>query len=153
MSGGRLRIGDKLMLTGRNLHELGPDERHRAAARGRARADDDDEDADGGALLVAVDGQLMELDQQYAEDLQPAYACSVHKGQGIELPIAIVVVHGAAGGNWFLRREMLYTAITRASIATVIVGTRGCIAGAVQRTDASQRCSRLVPRLREGLGG
>ncbi len=153
VSGGRLRIGDKLMLTGRNLHELGLMNGTVLRLEDVREQTDDDEDADGGALLVAVDGQLMELDEQYAEDLQPAYACSVHKGQGIELPIAIVVVHGAAGGNWFLRREMLYTAITRASIATVIVGTRSCIAGAVQRTDASQRCSRLVPRLREGLGG
>jgi len=151
VGGGRLRIGDKLMLTGRNLHELGLMNGTLLRLEGVREADDEGED---GALVVAAeDGQLFELGEQDAENLWPAYACSVHKGQGIELPIAIVVVHPSAGGNSFLRREMLYTAITRATIATVIVGTRDCIAGAVRRTDAGRRYSRLVPRLREGMAG
>jgi exodeoxyribonuclease V alpha subunit len=150
VGGGRLRIGDKLMLTGRNLHELGL--MNGTLLRLEGVREDDDDDDDGATLVVAADDQLFELDGRDAERLQPAYACSVHKGQGIELPIAVLVAHPAAGG-FFLRREMLYTAITRATVATVIVGTRDCIARAVRNTDAGRRFSRLVPRLREGLGG
>ncbi len=145
IGGGRLRIGDKLMLTGRNLHELGLMNGTLMRLEG-VRAEDDDEDEEAGTLIVSADDQLFELDEQDADRLQPAYACSVHKGQGIELPIAIVVAHPAAGG-FFLRREMLYTAITRARLATIIVGTRDCVARAVRNTDAGRRYSRLTSRL------
>jgi exodeoxyribonuclease V alpha subunit len=145
VGGGRLRIGDKLMLTGRNLHELGL--MNGTLLRLEGVREGSDEDEDDGALVVAADDQLFELDQRDADRLQPAYACSVHKGQGIELPIAVVVAH-PAGGDFFLRREMLYTAITRATLATVIVGTRNSLARAVRSTDAGRRHSRLVPRLR-----
>ena len=46
----------------------------------------------------------------------------MHRGQGIELPVAVLIAHPAAGA-FFLRREMLYTAMTRATMATVVVGT------------------------------
>jgi exodeoxyribonuclease V alpha subunit len=141
--GGRLRIGDKLMLTGRNLHELGL--MNGTLLRLVAGGEEDDD----GGVVVEADGALFELDQDDAERLQLAYACSVHKGQGIELPVAIVVAHPAAGGN-FLRREMLYTAITRATVATVVVGTPEAVTRAARTADTGRRYSRLVWRLRAG---
>jgi exodeoxyribonuclease V alpha subunit len=139
---GRLRLGDKLMLTGRNLHDVG-------LMNGTLlRLEEALEDEDDGYLLVrADDGETFELDLDDANRLQLAYACSIHKGQGIELPIAVVVAHPRAGG-FFFRREMLYTAMTRARRATVIVGTADCVARAVAATDSARRFSRLVPRLR-----
>jgi len=139
--GGRLRIGDKLMLSGRNLHELG-------LMNGTIlRLLDHDEDS--GALSVEADGLLVKLPEDEAPRLQLAYACSIHKGQGIELPVAIVVAHEAAG-PYFLRREMLYTAMTRARVATLVVGQRGVIARAAARPDTSRRYSRLAVRLAQG---
>jgi exodeoxyribonuclease V alpha subunit len=143
--GGRLRIGDKLILTGRNLHELGL--MNGTLLRLVAECDDDDD----GGVVVEADGALFELDPDDADRLQLAYACSVHKGQGIELPVAVVVAHPAAGGH-FLRREMLYTAITRATVATVVVGTREAVTRAARRADTGRRYSRLVWRLRAGHG-
>ena len=135
MLGGRLRIGDKLMLSGRNLHELGlmngtilrllehREDDETLAGRGRRRS-------------------LIALPEEEAPRLQLAYACSIHKGQGIELPVAIVIAHAAAGA-YFLRREMLYTAMTRARTATLIVGQRSVVAGAAATPDTSRRHSRL----------
>jgi exodeoxyribonuclease V alpha subunit len=80
--------------------------------------------------------------------LRLAYACSVHRGQGIELPIAVIVAHPAAGA-YFLRREMLYTAVTRARLATVIVGTREVVARAARTADTGRRHGRLAERLAE----
>jgi exodeoxyribonuclease V alpha subunit len=136
--GGRLRVGDKLMLSGRNLHELG-------LMNGTMlrliehRADDE-------VLVVEAEGAIIELPEDEARRLAPAYACSIHKGQGIELPVAIVVAHPAAGA-YFLRREMLYTAMTRARTATLIVGRRAVVARAAATPDTSRRHSRLVARL------
>lgn len=165
---GRLRIGDKLMLVGRNLHELGV--MNGTLLRlleevGPASEDEDEPDAeeadgerrgggrgrrggkDAGGVLVGVDGgAVVQIPAAEVGQLQLAYACSVHRGQGIELPIAIVVAHPAAGGR-FLRREMLYTAITRSTVATVIVGTPEMVARAARTTDAGRRHSRLTRRL------
>ena len=108
--GGRLRVGDKLMLSGRNLHDLG-------LMNGTIlRLLDHNEDDE--ALVVEADGIVVHLPEEEAPKLQLAYACSIHKGQGIELPVAIVIAHAAAGA-YFLRREMLYTAMTRARLATL----------------------------------
>ncbi|HKG39339.1 MAG TPA: AAA family ATPase [Conexibacter sp.] len=145
---GRLRIGDKLMLVGRNLHELGI--MNGTLLRLLEALEDDDADDDAGSsggVLVATDaGALIEIPPAEVGNLRLAYACSVHRGQGIELPIAIVVAHPAAGGR-FLRREMLYTAITRARTATVVVGTGAMVARAAATADVGRRHSRLAVRL------
>jgi exodeoxyribonuclease V alpha subunit len=136
--GGRLRIGDKLMLSGRNLHDLG-------LMNGTIlRLLEHNEDAE--ALVVEADGAIFHLPEDEAPKLQLAYACSIHKGQGIELPVAIVIAHAAAGA-YFLRREMLYTAMTRARKATLIVGQRQVVVRAAASPDTSRRYSRLAERL------
>jgi exodeoxyribonuclease V alpha subunit len=154
--GGRLRIGDKLMMTGRNLHELGlmngtllrlVDEV--STSRDPGVAVDEDGDA---ALILASDETVFRLPPEQSERLQLAYACSVHRGQGIELPVAVIVAHPSAGA-FFLRREMLYTAITRAKLATVIVGTREVVARAARTPDTGRRHSRLAERLAERVAG
>jgi exodeoxyribonuclease V alpha subunit len=147
--GGRLRLGDKLMMTGRNLHELGLmngtvlrllDEVDSGAG---ADADDNEEAA---LILGAEDATVFRLAHEEADRLQLAYACSVHRGQGIELPVSVIVAHPAAGA-FFLRREMLYTAITRARLATVIVGSAQVVARAARTPDTARRYGRLGERL------
>jgi exodeoxyribonuclease V alpha subunit len=140
--GGRLRIGDKLMMTGRNLHELG-------LMNGTLlRLLDEIEGGGGeeGALLLEGDEGVFRLPPEESERLRLAYACSVHRGQGIELPVAMIIAHPAAGA-FFLRREMLYTAITRAKLATVIVGLPEVVARAARTADTGRRHSRLAARL------
>jgi exodeoxyribonuclease V alpha subunit len=141
--GGRLRIGDKLMMTGRNLHDLG-------LMNGTLLRllDETDGGEDDAALLLSAEDSIFRLPPEESESLRLAYACSVHRGQGVELPIAIIVAHPAAGA-YFLRREMLYTAVTRARLATVIVGTREVIARAARTPDTGNRHSRLEERLRQ----
>jgi exodeoxyribonuclease V alpha subunit len=141
VGGGRLRLGDKLMMTGRNLHELG-------LMNGTLLRliDELDGDGDDRALLLESDESVFRLAPEEAEHLRLAYACSVHRGQGIELPVAVIVAHAAAGA-FFLRREMLYTAITRAKLATVIVGSGEVVARAARTPDTGKRHSRLGERL------
>jgi exodeoxyribonuclease V alpha subunit len=140
--GGRLRIGDKLMMTGRNLHELG-------LMNGTVLTLLDEvsgTDGDHAALILAGEESVFRVPLEEADRLRTAYACSVHRGQGIELPVAVIVAHPAAGA-FFLRREMLYTALTRARLATVIVGSREVVARAARTPDTERRYSRLSARL------
>jgi exodeoxyribonuclease V alpha subunit len=149
--GGRLRLGDKLMMTGRNLHELGLMNgtllRLLDELGGGTSDGEDEEGNDQAALLLAGEESVFRLAPEEADRLRLAYACSVHRGQGIELPIAVIVAH-PAGGAFFLRREMLYTAVTRARLATVIVGTREVVARAAGTADTGRRHGRLAERVR-----
>jgi exodeoxyribonuclease V alpha subunit len=142
LRGGRLRIGDKLMMTGRNLHELGLMNGTVLRLLNEIEGSDDDD----GALLLSAEDAVFRLPPEETDRLRLAYACSVHRGQGIELPVAVIVAHPAAGA-YFLRREMLYTAVTRARIATVIVGTREAVIRAARTPDTGRRHSRLAERL------
>jgi exodeoxyribonuclease V alpha subunit len=150
--GGRLRIGDKLMMTGRNLHELGLMNGTLIRLLDEIETAHDPTDGDEAALLLAAEDQVFRFPPEQSERLRLAYACSVHRGQGIELPVAVIVAHPAAGA-FFLRREMLYTAITRAKLATVIVGSRDVVARAARTPDTGRRHSRLADRLaRQPIG-
>jgi exodeoxyribonuclease V alpha subunit len=144
--GGRLRIGDKLMMTGRNLHEIG-------LMNGTVLrlADEISGEEDESALVLHGEEVTFRLPPEESDRLRLAYACSVHRGQGIELPVAVIVAH-PAGGAFFLRREMLYTALTRAKLATVIVGTRDVVARAARTPDTGRRHSRLAERLEQATG-
>jgi exodeoxyribonuclease V alpha subunit len=141
--GGRLRIGDKLMMTGRNLHELGLMNGTLLRLLDEVSGEDGRDDS---ALILSAEEAIFRLPLEESERLRPAYACSVHRGQGIELPVAVIVAH-PAGGAFFLRREMLYTAVTRAKLATVIVGTQDVIARAARTPDTGRRHTRLAERL------
>jgi exodeoxyribonuclease V alpha subunit len=141
--GERLRLGDKVMLTGRNLHELGLMNGTLLRLQDEVSGDDDRDDA---ALILASEDAVFRVPAQEADRLRLAYACSVHRGQGIELPVAVIVAHPAAGA-FFLRREMLYTAVTRARLATVIVGLPEVVARAARTADTGRRYGRLAERL------
>jgi exodeoxyribonuclease V alpha subunit len=143
--GGRLRVGDKLMMTGRNLHDLGLMNGTVLRLLDEVGGGENDS-SDDAALLLGADDQVFRFPPEQSERLRLAYACSVHRGQGIELPVAVIVAHPAAGA-FFLRREMLYTAITRAKLATVIVGSRDVVARAARTPDTGRRHSRLAERL------
>ena len=134
----RFRIGDRLIQT-RNSHELG-------LMNGSIvflRSDDPSEETivvdtdDGGSLVIP-----------YGETgtLRLAYAISVHKAQGCEVPVVVGVCHRSH--SRMLTRPLLYTAITRARSNCVLVGDRAALGAAVQRDDSGGRHSGLAERLR-----
>jgi exodeoxyribonuclease V alpha subunit len=136
--GDRFRIGDRLIQT-RNSHELG-------LMNGSIvflRADDpgDEEiivDTDEGGTLTIPYGETATL--------RLAYAISVHKAQGCEVPVVVGVCHRSHAR--MLTRPLLYTAITRARSSCILVGDRAALGAAVRRDDGSGRYSGLAERLR-----
>jgi len=88
-------------------------------------------------------------------NLQLAYAITVHKFQGSEAPVVVVPIHSCAG-PMLLQRSWLYTAMSRARKALVLVGQKSEVMKAIQRNQARVRHSRLAQRLKEKfqeLGG
>jgi exodeoxyribonuclease V alpha subunit len=92
----------------------------------------------------AVRYPSLEMDQ-----LTLAYACSIHKSQGSEYPAVVIPVH--TQHFVMLRRNLLYTAVTRGKRLVVLVGTKRAIGIAVRTNTLNERCTGLVKRVRDGL--
>ena len=74
----------------------------------------------GQALHIDFDGRLAEYDFSMAEELELAYAITVHKSQGSEYPIVVLPLYRYSPK--LLTRNLFYTAITRAQQMVVLVG-------------------------------
>lgn len=75
------------------------------------------------------------------EQLTLAYCCSVHKSQGSEYPLVILPLVEAY--HRMLRKDLVYTAVTRAKSSLVLLGNPQSLVQAVQR-DQEQRRTNLV---------
>ncbi len=131
---GDIRAGDKLIQT-RNDYETGLMNGQIAIATG---VDEDEERL----VVEADDGRRVEVPASATRWLRLAYAISVHRSQGCEMPVVVIPVHTAYGG--MLSRNLLYTAITRARQACVLVGQPEAVTRAARRADAFHRHTRLA---------
>ncbi len=104
-------------------------------------------DEENAAIVVDFDGREVAVDAEAAGDLDLAYAISVHKSQGSEYPAVVMPVVGQHA--ILLRRNLLYTAVTRGKRLVVLVGQEAAIARAVRSAEAERRRTRLAFRLRE----
>jgi exodeoxyribonuclease V alpha subunit len=137
--GSALREGDRVMQT-RNDHES---EVMNGELGMLVRVDGDD------ALLAMDDGRTIRLPLVRLDTWDLAYACTVHKAQGSSIPVAVVPV--MTEHRHMLTRNLLYTAITRAEKACVMVGDRGAVRQALGRVDGATRYTALPDRIREAL--
>ena len=97
-------------------------------------------------VSVMFDDLLVNYDQQDINQLQLAYAMTIHKSQGSEYPCAVIVMHSTH--YIMLRRNLLYTALTRAQKLAVIVGNSAGVMRAALNTEEQRRYTRLAERLR-----
>jgi len=97
-------------------------------------------------LTVEFDGRPVFYEWAEADELQHAFAVSIHKAQGSEFPAVIVPL--LTQHYVMLQRNLLYTAVTRARQLCVLVGSRRAIALAVKNATVAQRWSGLAERLR-----
>jgi exodeoxyribonuclease V alpha subunit len=79
------------------------------------------------------------------DELVLAYASTIHKSQGSEFPVVVIVM--TTQHSILLQRNLLYTALTRARKLAVIVGSKKAINYAVRRQSEIDRNTRLKFRL------
>ena len=102
-------------------------------------------------IAVIYDGdRLVEYDFSQADELELAYAVSVHKSQGSEFPVVILPL--AWGPPMLMTRNLLYTAITRARELVVLVGWERTLMNMVRNRQVNERYSGLSARLTTGIG-
>ncbi|HQE84175.1 MAG TPA: ATP-binding domain-containing protein, partial [Candidatus Hydrogenedentes bacterium] len=107
-------------------------------------------------IVAVVDDELREVQIAYddravlygfddLDEVGLAYASTVHKAQGSEYPAVVMPV--LTEHFLLLQRNILYTAVTRASKLVVIVGDPKAVALAVRNTKQTRRNTRLADRL------
>ncbi len=100
-----------------------------------------------GYMNILFDDRRVQYEFGLLEDLEHAYAITVHKSQGSEYPIVIIPMYSAA--QMLLTRNLLYTAITRAQSMVIIVGREDVVAEMVANNRQSMRYTGLEELLRE----
>jgi exodeoxyribonuclease V alpha subunit len=93
------------------------------------------------------DGRLVDYDFTQLEELELAYAITIHKSQGSEYPAVIIPMY--AGPRLLMNRNLLYTAVTRAKTCVCLVGVEDCFHQMAANESEQKRYSSLDVRIRE----
>lgn len=136
LEGGAARVGDPVICT-RNNYELEVMNGEVGTVASVAT----------GQMKVAFADRVIEVPEWYYPGFQLAYAITVHKFQGSQAPWVYVVLHPTQ--RPVLSRELLYTALTRASEGLVLLGHTRALELALQ-TQAARRTTWLGWAQRQG---
>lgn len=146
------RVGDKVMQT-KNNYSL---QWTRIAGEGESEGvgvfngdigiiEDIDEEKD--TLTVVFDEERrVEYENIYLDELDLAYAITIHKSQGSEFPVVVMPV--LMGPPLLMNRNLLYTGITRAKQLVVLVGSPKAMHFMIQNNKSFERYSALKWRIR-----
>ncbi len=108
-------------------------------------------DVEEAEMLVAFpdsDGErTIKYAQQELDQLDLAFCISVHKSQGSEYPAVVMPI--TTSHYMMLRRNLLYTGITRAKSYVAIVGTKKALFIAIKNVNVAERRTRLAKRLKD----
>ena len=96
-------------------------------------------------LTVVFDDREADYDFSQMNELEPAYAMTVHKSQGSEYRAVILAAWG--GSPYLLSRSVLYTAVTRARELLIIVGREDVVVTMTQNAKRNRRYTGLKLRL------
>ena len=95
------------------------------------------------------DGRLITYKQAELSQLSLAYAITVHRSQGAEMPCVLLALHESQ--FTLLERQLLYTAVTRAKRLLVIVGSKQALSIGARRATSSKRFTALKERIQAKL--
>ena len=101
--------------------------------------------------VVFDDGKNVWYQFQELDQLELAYAITIHKSQGSEFDVVIIAVPQTA--PMLLTRNLLYTAITRAKKLLIILGGKNTIDFMIQNVDSKKRNTGLKIKLEHLLNG
>lgn len=93
------------------------------------------------------DGKWVTYSFKQLDELELAYAVTIHKSQGSEYPAVVLPL--LTGPRMLMNRNLLYTAVTRAKKCVTIVGTKEATLEMIENINEQKRYSGLFDRLRE----
>ncbi len=96
-------------------------------------------------LMIRFDDRAVEYDASELDEIVLAYATTVHKAQGAEYPIVVMPV--MMTHYMMLQRNLLYTGVTRAKKALVLIGQKKAVGICVRNVTVNRRNTLLAERL------
>jgi exodeoxyribonuclease V alpha subunit len=102
-------------------------------------------DQDEEELAVAFDGRVVSYPFGELDELVLCYATTIHKSQGSEYPVVVIPI--STQHYMMLKRNLIYTGITRGKRLVVLVGQKRALAMAVKGKQVERRWSKLKERL------
>ena len=106
-------------------------------------------DSDSRSIVVEFDGRPVRYESCDLDELVLSYATTIHKSQGSEYPVVIVLLHKQH--YMMLQRNLLYTAITRGRKLVVLLGSPYAVDRAVAMNSVQERRTSLSERLRSAF--
>ena len=91
--------------------------------------------------------RFVEYSFKQLEELELAYAVTIHKSQGSEYPAVVIPL--LSGPRMLMNRNLLYTAVTRARKCVTLVGSQDTFYQMIQNTTQQKRYTSLDKRIRE----
>lgn len=102
-------------------------------------------------MTISFDeGRMVEYPYKQLEELELAYAVTIHKSQGSEYPAVVIPL--LSGPRMLMNRNLLYTAVTRAKKCVTIVGNDETFGQMIENNMEQKRYSGLKERLMESEG-
>ena len=95
------------------------------------------------------EGRKVEYSYKLLDELELAYAITIHKSQGSEYPAVVIPL--LSGPSMLMNRNLLYTAVTRARKCVTLVGNDATFNQMIQNTSQQKRYSGLCYRIRESV--
>jgi exodeoxyribonuclease V alpha subunit len=96
-------------------------------------------------VIIQFDGRDVTYDYADLNEVNLAYAISIHKSQGSEYPVVILPLY--LQHYIMLSRNLVYTGLTRAKKLAIVIGSQKALAIAVKQRNERQRYTRLRERL------
>ena len=97
-------------------------------------------------MTIDFDGRISVYGREQFEELEHAYAITVHKSQGSEYPVVLIPIYYC--GTMLQSRNLLYTAVTRAKKMAILVGRADILEYMVKNNRQEVRYTCLSERLR-----
>ncbi|WP_088044365.1 ATP-dependent RecD-like DNA helicase [Bacillus sp. EAC] len=97
-------------------------------------------------IIVSFDGNEVTYARSDFSQLTLAYCCSIHKSQGSEFDIIVLPI--VKSYYRMLRRNLIYTAVTRSKKFLILCGEQDALIQGIQRTDDGQRQTTLCMKLK-----
>lgn len=96
-------------------------------------------------LKVLLNNNLIQLNRENLDDITLCYASSIHKSQGSEFPVTIIVL--PENPTVMLKRRILYTAITRAKQKVILITVNNALRTAISNSKDYKRNTGLYEKL------
>lgn len=100
--------------------------------------------------VIFDDEKIVKYESNIIEELELAYAITIHKSQGSEFPVGVMIITN--GPPMLYTRNLLYTGVTRAKELLIILGKENLLSRMIDNIDTKKRNTGLKYKIEKYVG-